>query len=215
MSKPPLPEAAMAMLRKPNPGVITTLRPDGQPVAMATWYLWDNGRVLVSMDEGRKRLEHIRIGPEAAVNGQPAGRPVAVVGALSEGVGPVELALRLLDRCAAAALRQFRLRARVVAVRGTRTRLHGRPGVGRSARRCRRCGEEAHRQGARAECHGGTSPEISYGVSCPFRSWAGVANAQLGIRAKHSLRQSRTCAAAGACICTAGWLSESPAVLRD
>jgi hypothetical protein len=31
MSKPPLPEAAVAMLRKPNPAVITTLRQDGQP----------------------------------------------------------------------------------------------------------------------------------------------------------------------------------------
>jgi hypothetical protein len=28
MSKPPLPEAAVAMLRKPNPAVITTLRPN-------------------------------------------------------------------------------------------------------------------------------------------------------------------------------------------
>src|SRR5690242_8353612 len=44
MSKPPLPEAARAMLRKPNPAVITTLRPDGQPVSTATWYLWDDGR---------------------------------------------------------------------------------------------------------------------------------------------------------------------------
>ena len=45
MSKPPLPEAAKAMLRKPNPAVITTLQRDGQPVSAATWYLWDNGRV--------------------------------------------------------------------------------------------------------------------------------------------------------------------------
>src|ERR1700742_2325039 len=60
MSKPPLPDAAVAMLRKPNPAVITTLRRDGQPVSAATWYLWDGGRVLVNMDESRKRLEHMR-----------------------------------------------------------------------------------------------------------------------------------------------------------
>ena len=60
MSKPPLPEAAVAMLRKPNPAVITTVRRDGQPVATATWHLWDNGRVLVNMDEGRKRLVRMR-----------------------------------------------------------------------------------------------------------------------------------------------------------
>ena len=68
MSKPPLPEAAVAMLRKPNPAVITTLRPDGQPVSTATWYLWDDGRVLVNMDEGRKRLEHMRSDPRVALD---------------------------------------------------------------------------------------------------------------------------------------------------
>ena len=68
MSKPPLPEAAVAMLRKPNPAVITTLRQDGQPVSTATWYLWDDGRVLVNMDEGRKRLEHMRSDLRVAVD---------------------------------------------------------------------------------------------------------------------------------------------------
>lgn len=68
MSKPPLPEAAMAMLRKPNPAVLTTLRRDGQPVSAATWYLWDDGRVLVNMDEGRKRLEHLRGDPRVALD---------------------------------------------------------------------------------------------------------------------------------------------------
>lgn len=67
MSKPPLPEAAAAMLAKANPAVITTVRPDGQPVSTATWYLWDNGRVLVNMDEGRKRLEHIRKDPRVSL----------------------------------------------------------------------------------------------------------------------------------------------------
>jgi PPOX class probable F420-dependent enzyme len=36
------------------------LRPDGSPHTTATWYLWENGRVLVNMDESRKRLEHLR-----------------------------------------------------------------------------------------------------------------------------------------------------------
>ncbi len=68
MSKPPLPDAAVALLRKPNPAVITTLRPDGQPVSTATWYLWDDGRVLVNMDEGRKRLEHMRADPRVSLD---------------------------------------------------------------------------------------------------------------------------------------------------
>jgi PPOX class probable F420-dependent enzyme len=67
MSKPPLPEAAAAMLAKANPAVIATARPDGQPVSTATWYLWDNRRVLVNMDEGRKRLEHIREDPRVSL----------------------------------------------------------------------------------------------------------------------------------------------------
>ncbi|WP_030678265.1 PPOX class F420-dependent oxidoreductase [Streptomyces rimosus] len=67
MSKPPLPHDAVAMLEKANPSVITTLRPDGQPVSTATWYLWDDGRVLVNMDEGRKRLEHLRNDPRVTL----------------------------------------------------------------------------------------------------------------------------------------------------
>jgi PPOX class probable F420-dependent enzyme len=66
--KPPLPDAAVALLRKPNPAVITTLRPDGQPVSTATWYLWDDGRVLVNMDEGRKRLAHLRADPRVSLD---------------------------------------------------------------------------------------------------------------------------------------------------
>jgi PPOX class probable F420-dependent enzyme len=67
MSDPPLPEAAVSMLAKPNPAVIAILRRDGQPVTTATWYLWDNGRVLVNMDEGRKRLEHMRNDPRVSL----------------------------------------------------------------------------------------------------------------------------------------------------
>ncbi|MEU9482657.1 PPOX class F420-dependent oxidoreductase [Streptomyces decoyicus] len=67
MSNPPLPDPAVAMLRKPNPAVITTLRSDGQPVSTATWYLWDDGRVLVNMDEGRKRLKHLRNDPRVSL----------------------------------------------------------------------------------------------------------------------------------------------------
>lgn len=67
MSKPPLPDAAVAMLRKTNPAVVTTLRADGQPVSTATWYLWDEGRVLVNMDQSRKRLAHLRNDPRVTL----------------------------------------------------------------------------------------------------------------------------------------------------
>ncbi|ACZ90504.1 PPOX class F420-dependent oxidoreductase [Streptosporangium roseum] len=67
MSNPPLPEEAVAMLKKPNPAVIATLRSDGQPVSTATWYLWDDGRILINMDKGRKRLDHIRADPRVTL----------------------------------------------------------------------------------------------------------------------------------------------------
>ena len=68
MSNPPLPESAVAMLRRPNPAVVTTLRSDGQPVSTATWYLWeDDGRVLLNMDSGRVRLRHVRNDPRVTI----------------------------------------------------------------------------------------------------------------------------------------------------
>lgn len=67
MSKPPLPAEAVALLQKANPAVITTLRPDGQPVSTATWYAWEDGRVMVNMDGRRKRLQHLRNDPRVTL----------------------------------------------------------------------------------------------------------------------------------------------------
>lgn len=67
MPKPPLPEPVRELLAKPNPSVITTMRPDGQPVSVATWYLLDQGRLLVNMDESRRRLDYIRSDPRVTV----------------------------------------------------------------------------------------------------------------------------------------------------
>ncbi len=60
MSTPPLPDDAVALLRQPNPSVVATLRADGAPVTAPTWYLWQDGSVLLNMDEGRVRLGHLR-----------------------------------------------------------------------------------------------------------------------------------------------------------
>jgi PPOX class probable F420-dependent enzyme len=67
MPKPPVPREIDAFLAQPNPSVIATLQRDGSPSTVATWYLWENGRVLVNMDEGRKRLEHIRRHPRVSL----------------------------------------------------------------------------------------------------------------------------------------------------
>jgi len=64
----PLTPDARAMLAKPNPAVIATVRRDGQPVSAATWYLLrDDDRILVNMDEGRVRLKHLRNDPRVTL----------------------------------------------------------------------------------------------------------------------------------------------------
>lgn len=67
MPKPPLPSQLDEFLSQPNPAVIASLRPDGSPHTAATWYLWEGGRVLVNMDESRRRLEYIRADPRVSI----------------------------------------------------------------------------------------------------------------------------------------------------
>ena len=67
MPKPPVPPSIDAFLAKPNASVMATVRPDGQPVSVATWYLWDNGRILLNLDGARKRLEHLRKDPRVSL----------------------------------------------------------------------------------------------------------------------------------------------------
>jgi PPOX class probable F420-dependent enzyme len=67
MPKPPLPPELDEFLSRPNPSVIATLQPDGSPHTAATWYLWEDGRVLVNMDEGRRRLDYIRADPRVSI----------------------------------------------------------------------------------------------------------------------------------------------------
>jgi len=67
MSQSPLSESAKEMLSKANPAVISTVRSDGQPVSAATWYLLRGEQILVNMDHGRKRLEHLRRDPRVSL----------------------------------------------------------------------------------------------------------------------------------------------------
>jgi PPOX class probable F420-dependent enzyme len=54
-------------LSRPNPAVVATLRPDGSPHTAATWYDWEDGRVLLNMAETRLRLGFLRRDPTAAL----------------------------------------------------------------------------------------------------------------------------------------------------
>ena len=67
MPKPPLPDELQALLREPNPAVMASLKPDGSPLSVATWYLWEEGRVLVNLDHSRARLEHLRKNPRVSL----------------------------------------------------------------------------------------------------------------------------------------------------
>lgn len=62
-----LPPAVAERLAQPNPAVIAHVRPDGQPVSVATWYLLEGERLLVNMDEGRRRLDYIRHDPRVTL----------------------------------------------------------------------------------------------------------------------------------------------------
>jgi PPOX class probable F420-dependent enzyme len=94
MATGPLPQDLQDLLSRPNPAVIATLRPDGQPVTVATWYLFENGRVLVNMDEGRKRLAHMRKDPRVSLTALAEGdwyTHVSVQGRIVEWVDDVDL----------------------------------------------------------------------------------------------------------------------------
>ncbi len=68
MPRGPLTEQARELLAQPCPAVITSVRPDGQPVSVATWYLLeDGGPIMVNMDPARKRNEYLRHDPRVSL----------------------------------------------------------------------------------------------------------------------------------------------------
>lgn len=67
MATPPLPDHVLELLSQPNHAVMATVRADGQPVSVATWYLVENGRILINLDAGRKRLDHLRRDPRVTL----------------------------------------------------------------------------------------------------------------------------------------------------
>jgi PPOX class probable F420-dependent enzyme len=87
MPKPPLPSELEAFVSRPNPAVIATAEPDGRPHSAATWYFWDDGRVLVNMADSRKRLDHLRADPRVsltAIGGDSWYRHVTLRGRVAE-----------------------------------------------------------------------------------------------------------------------------------
>ena len=82
------------LLRRPNPAVVATLRPDGSPHTVATWYLWDGERLLLNMDESRARLGFIRRDPRVSLTVLDAEswyRQLTLLGRVAELVDDDEL----------------------------------------------------------------------------------------------------------------------------
>jgi PPOX class probable F420-dependent enzyme len=95
MSRPPLPPEADALLGRPNPCVMATLRADGAPVSTATWYAWRDGRVLINLDEGRVRLKHLRRDPRVTLTvlaGDDWYTHVTLIGRVTEVYDDADLA---------------------------------------------------------------------------------------------------------------------------
>jgi PPOX class probable F420-dependent enzyme len=56
------------MLSRPNPAVMGVARQDGWPVTVPTWYLWDEGRILVNLDAERRRVAYLRADPRVSLS---------------------------------------------------------------------------------------------------------------------------------------------------
>lgn len=68
MPAAPLPADVLAFLAKPNPAVVASVRPDGSPHSVPTWYdIEPNGLVLLNMDATRLRLSFIRAEPRISL----------------------------------------------------------------------------------------------------------------------------------------------------
>ena len=59
-STPPV--DVVEFLRRPQHAVVGWSGPGGRPRTVATWYDWDDGEILISMDAMRKRLVWFRVG---------------------------------------------------------------------------------------------------------------------------------------------------------
>jgi PPOX class probable F420-dependent enzyme len=71
--KPPLPDDVAALFARPNPAVMGTIHPDGHPVTVATWYLFEDSRLLLNLDAGRARLRHLRANPQVSLTALAEG----------------------------------------------------------------------------------------------------------------------------------------------
>lgn len=68
MADMPMPDEMESFLAEPNPAVVATIRPDGLPHSVPTWYEWSGGLLLLNMDRSRRRLKHLAPGRPVALS---------------------------------------------------------------------------------------------------------------------------------------------------
>ena len=74
MPSTPVPADILELLAKPNPAVMATVASDGRPVTVATWYLLEpDGTILLGLDAGRARLNHLRRDPRVSLTALAEG----------------------------------------------------------------------------------------------------------------------------------------------
>jgi PPOX class probable F420-dependent enzyme len=83
MPAAPIPAAVRQFLAQPNMAVVASVMPSGLPHTAATWYDWEDGRLLLNMDESRRRLEYMRLDPRVALTALEEGawhKQVSLIG---------------------------------------------------------------------------------------------------------------------------------------
>jgi PPOX class probable F420-dependent enzyme len=68
MSRVPLPDALLDLLRRPSPCFLATLMPDGSPQMTQTWVDTDGRHVLINTVDGHQKVRNVRRDPRVALN---------------------------------------------------------------------------------------------------------------------------------------------------
>jgi PPOX class probable F420-dependent enzyme len=87
MPQAPVPAEVSEFLAEPNIAVVATLTRAGSPHTASSWYDWEGGRVMLSMDHSRLRLRHLRDDPRIAITVIDSGdwyRHISLLGAVEE-----------------------------------------------------------------------------------------------------------------------------------
>ena len=67
MPRGPVPPRMERFLAASRPAVVAVAGEAGRPVSAATWYLYEEGRVMLSMERGRLRHRHLLADPRLAL----------------------------------------------------------------------------------------------------------------------------------------------------